>query len=240
MEANLLQQYSRNLHGIDYVVGDVHGNFSKLSRALDAIKFDLTVDRLFSVGDLVDRGPESDHALDWLKQSWFHAVRGNHEQMAIEFARGQLPINHYTSNGGAWNVANPQHVRAELADAFDALPIAIEVETGNGLVGIVHAECPLHRWQDMHDALTGPNGEAFRDAMLWSRDRVTHENRDTVEGVRAIVVGHTPLVRYSSLGNTIYIDTGGWIPRETRQFTILDLATLMPAFQPTVALWDEA
>lgn len=234
---NPIQHFSRNNAGRSLVVGDVHGCFGKLSRALDAIKFDAAVDRLFSVGDLVDRGPESDHVLDWLKQPWFHAVRGNHEQMAIDFARGELPPELYMRNGGGWNVCNPQHARAELAEAFNVLPIAIDVETANGLIGIVHADCPLQCWQDMREALTGPNGDSFREAMLWSRDRFDSENRDNVGGVRAVIVGHTPLVRYSSLGNTIYIDTGAWIARENRPFTILDLETLRPVHQPSPGLW---
>lgn len=234
---NSIQHFPRNAGGRDLVVGDIHGVFSKLQTALDSIKFDPSVDRLFSVGDLVDRGPESDHVQDWLARPWFHAVRGNHEQMAIDFARGELPPDHYVRNGGAWNVSNPRHIRAELAAAFDALPIAIEIETANGLIGIVHAECPLRRWHDMHDALAGPNGESFREAMLWSRDRFEQENRDNVDGVRAVIVGHTPLVRYSSLGNTIYIDTGAWIARENRPFTILDLETLRPVPQPATGLW---
>lgn len=234
---NTIKHFTHNDVGRDFAVGDVHGVFGKLRAALDAIKFDPSVDRLFSVGDLVDRGPESDHALDWLKLPWFHAVRGNHEQMAIDFAYGMLPAEHYVRNGGGWNVANPAPARREFAAAFEALPIAIEVETAHGLVGIVHADCPLSRWQDMRAVLAGPSGEAFQEAMLWSRDRFTHENRDNVDGVRAVIVGHTPLVRYSSLGNTIYIDTGAWIARESRQFTILDLETLRPVHQPSHGLW---
>ncbi|MFM0163799.1 metallophosphoesterase [Paraburkholderia sediminicola] len=232
-----VKYFERNALGRDFAVGDVHGVFSKLSRALDAIKFDPAVDRLFSVGDLVDRGPESDQALDWLAHPWFHAVRGNHEQMAIDFAYGMLPSHHYVRNGGGWNVANPGPARREFAAAFEVLPLAIEVETANGLVGIVHADCPLRRWQDMRAVLAGPSGEAFQEAMLWSRDRFTHENRDNVDGVRAVIVGHTPLVRYSSLGNTIYIDTGAWIARENRQFTILDLDTLRPVQQSSPGPW---
>jgi serine/threonine protein phosphatase 1 len=234
---NTIKHFTRNDVGRDLAVGDVHGVFGKLRAALDAINFDPAVDRLFSVGDLVDRGPESDHALDWLAQPWFHAVRGNHEQMAIDFARGELLAEHYVRNGGGWNVSNPLHVRAQLADAFDALPVAIEVETTNSLVGIVHADCPLFRWQDLNAALNGPQGDALRDAMLWSRDRFDQENRENVDGVRAVIVGHTPLVRYSSLGNTIYIDTGAWIARESRQFTILDIETLHPVHQPSHGLW---
>jgi len=40
-------------------VGDIDGCFSHLRRSLEAIGFDASVDRLFSVRDLIDRGPES-------------------------------------------------------------------------------------------------------------------------------------------------------------------------------------
>jgi len=39
------------------------------------------VDQLFSVGDLVDRGPESHRVLEWLARPWFFAICGNHDFM---------------------------------------------------------------------------------------------------------------------------------------------------------------
>ena len=53
-----LPRFARNVGGRDFAVGDIHGCFSHLSRSLEAIGFDAAVDRLFSVGDLVDRGPD--------------------------------------------------------------------------------------------------------------------------------------------------------------------------------------
>lgn len=232
-----VKHFERNALGRDYAVGDIHGCASKLKTALRAIGFDTARDRLFAVGDLVDRGHENDEAVELLERPWFHSVLGNHEQMAILFAHGQLPADFYVRCGGGWNVANPHARRIEIADAFSALPVAIEVETAHGLIGIVHADYPRHRWQDIHAALAGADREQLERCMLWSRDRFDLENRDEVEGVRAVIVGHTPLVRYSSLGNTIYVDTGAWIARENRQFTILDLETLRPVHQPSPGLW---
>lgn len=73
--------FSQNTLGRDIAVGDIHGCFSKLKTSLKRIRFDPSKDRLFSVGDLVDRGPESHHVLEWLDLSWFHAICGNHEQL---------------------------------------------------------------------------------------------------------------------------------------------------------------
>ena len=42
-----------------YVVGDIHGHFEELTALLDEINFDHQIDKLVSVGDLVNRGPMS-------------------------------------------------------------------------------------------------------------------------------------------------------------------------------------
>lgn len=74
-----------NTQGTDYVVGDLHGCFQLLQDALDKVFFDPACDRLFSVGDLVDRGPDSLKCLQLLAEPWFHAVMGNHEAMLANF-----------------------------------------------------------------------------------------------------------------------------------------------------------
>ncbi len=50
--------FGDNLSGKDYVVGDIHGQFHKLENLLYEKGFDVNKDRLFSAGDLVDRGEE--------------------------------------------------------------------------------------------------------------------------------------------------------------------------------------
>lgn len=224
----MLQRFTRNTIGRDLIVGDIHGFFSKLQDALDGIAFDPARDRLFSVGDLVDRGPESDHVHDWLAKPWFHAVMGNHEAVAIMFAQGRMPAPLYMRGwGGGWNVANPQAEQQRLADLFSSLPLAIELETERGLVGIVHADFPLADWAHLEPALAagGLRAEAIVNCLLESRDRVKQLNDDEVAGVRAVVVGHTPHERMTSLGNVLYIDTYAW---RRGHYTIIDAATLRP------------
>lgn len=125
----LVRRFDRNPLGRDLIAGDAHGCFTKLRASLDAAGFNLECDRLFSVGDLVDRGPESDRALEWLAQPWFHAVSGNHEDMDTRWPLGFMFAGHYVSNGGAWNVSNPPDVQQDFAAAFAALPVAIELQT---------------------------------------------------------------------------------------------------------------
>lgn len=248
--APLVRRFARNTAGRDLIVGDIHGHFTKLQAELDAAGFNPAAgDRLFSVGDLVDRGPESDHALEWLARPWFFPVAGNHEDFAIRWPEGRssngvwvrnMQPGHYVQNGGGWNVANPPEVSREFAEAFAALPIAMELETDAGLLGIVHADCPFDSWPDFVAALEVPGRSSVQghiiEAAQWSRDRIDTACADEVAGVRAVVVGHTPVERHTSLGNVHFIDTMGW---RGRPFTLLDAATLRavragpaPVFDP--------
>lgn len=253
--APLVRRFTRNTAGRDLIVGDIHGHFTKLQVALGAVGFAPGAgDRLFSVGDLVDRGPESMLALNWIAKPWFHAVAGNHEDFAIRWPNGNMDPAGYAQNGGAWNIANDPCTRRDVALALAELPIAIEVETAAGLIGIVHADCPMPSWLDFTHALeTGfvrdANGalrhsprsvEHLVSRAQWSRDRVECGGYfDDVAGVRAVVVGHTPMERMTSLGNVIYIDTGAWLPahRGGGEFCIIDAETLRAAAPLSPLQW---
>lgn len=202
------QHYAANLAGRDFVVGDIHGCFTKLQAGLDGLSFDPAKDRLFSVGDLVDRGQESQLAYEWLSKPWFHPVRGNHEQMAIDCAAGMFDYACYAQNGGAWFLALTGPERRLIADAFSALPILIDIDCPGGLVGIVHADCPLASWPDLIEALGGKHADQFAQMCIWSRERVQVGNETDVEGVVSVIVGHTPMKSSKWLGNVRYIDTG--------------------------------
>lgn len=223
-----IPRFERNQKGRDLIVGDVHGCFSKLAGALAMIDFRAGHDRLFSVGDLVDRGPESHKVLDWLREPWFHAVMGNHEQMALMFAAGDCDPGLYGMNGGAWFIGMTPDERFDYAAEFFRLPLVIELETERGLVGIVHAACDFDHWEDFKAALTG--SDAAKVQAVWARDRAQGRHVGPVSGVRAVVVGHTPMERFTALDNVLHIDTGGWLKggATTRPLTIIDAATLEP------------
>ncbi|HEX2525463.1 MAG TPA: hypothetical protein VHL31_04050, partial [Geminicoccus sp.] len=65
---------------------------------------------------------------------------------------------------------------------------------------------------------------------MWSRARLEEGNLEGVAGVRAVVVGHTPVRQPAVLGNVYHIDTGGWLT--TGRFTLLDLASLKVVSEP--------
>lgn len=225
----------RNTRGRDLIVGDVHGHFTKLAAALEAVGFDETADRLISVGDLVDRGPESPLALDWLDKPWFYAVRGNHEDLLCSYFDGLGDSHMYMVNGGGWFIGQPRDWQANIALRLKELPIAIEIETEHGLVAVVHAECPTPTWGQFKQALTHPEmGPRAAMACTWSRTRAQGVQLGEVSDVRAVVVGHTPMDRHTTMDNVHFIDTGAWLPAHhgKREFTILDAQTLMRPHKP--------
>jgi len=207
-KASMMKRFKKNEIGNDFIVGDIHGCFSKLENALAKIGFNPECDRLFSVGDMVDRGDESERTLEFLASPWFHSVRGNHEQMAIDDARKGNDPNWYASNGGAWFMALPDEKKQKFADIFDELPFAIEVETDRGLIGIVHADCPFSSWASFRRALHDAKNTNALQICMWDRTRIDHQMENGIHDLFALIVGHIPFEKPVRLGNVFYIDTG--------------------------------
>lgn len=73
-----------------YAIGDVHGCFLTLRRLLQRISYDPGRDRLWLVGDLVNRGPRSLEVLRWAVEQGerLTVVLGNHDLHLLARAAG--------------------------------------------------------------------------------------------------------------------------------------------------------
>ncbi len=71
-----------------WIVGDVHGCARELDRLLRRVRFDPARDALWSVGDLVNRGPDSAAAVRLWRDAGGRGVLGNHDAYALAVRLG--------------------------------------------------------------------------------------------------------------------------------------------------------
>lgn len=231
-----VRRFKKNTSGRDFVVGDLHGCFTRLGRELEASQFDRSRDRVFAVGDLIDRGFESPAVLDVVRRYDIQSVRGNHEDSIVRWRLCGASDGFVRNNGGGWllDMAGDERSIDAIVAYMAALPYAIEIETDFGLVGIVHADVPLRSWSKTVEALMqeGIDGK-IRSKAIWDRSRWNLRGKRSfgsmrrvaarmlkrfgsghrgaygwVEGVAAVIVGHTPSPEPKVSHNVINVDTG--------------------------------
>jgi serine/threonine protein phosphatase 1 len=214
MSTPRIRRFAQNRAGRDFVIGDLHGMVELLLSAMDQVGYDPACDRIFSVGDLIDRGPESHRAAEVLRIPGLYAVKGNHEGMLLDVVDAfgiESPTmpEIYVRNGLGWWRDTPIARRHEIIDAIRDLPLVMEVETERGSVGFVHAEVPAGMsWQQFCTEIDR-GGEAITEHATWSRERVKAGDERGVAGIGRVFVGHTPMpAGVRRLGNVYYVDTG--------------------------------
>lgn len=188
-----LQTFEPNLIGRDFVIGDLHGSLPCLDKLLVGLEFDPTVDRMFSVGDLIDRGPNSAICLSLLREPWFHSVMANHEQMMLDAFTGGPIGEFWFRNGGQWGLgafmfsqelerlhSDPAHklqyLSNEALEIIDLLPLVEELPfiiTVNMPDGrkfhIMHAELPPGR-TDITDEMLSDPASVYRLGTIHSNE----------------------------------------------------------------------
>lgn len=134
------KEFSKNTQGTDYFVGDIHGQYSKLMNQLKELNFDFQKDRLFSVGDIIDRGPESFECLSLMFEPWFFMVKGNHEILMIDAIKSDYfgGKRLWEFNGGKWNRSLTDDQKILLSTYVKELETKIPFVIKIGKILVVH------------------------------------------------------------------------------------------------------
>lgn len=174
-------RFGPNLTGRDFVVGDVHGQLALLERLLRAVGFDRNFDRLFSLGDLIDRGPDSERLMRLFHQEpALHCIRGNHEELLLAARFNPAYRRVWERNGGDWADDLPDARLSELSAMVEQMPLVIELDLGEGRrIGLVHAEVPPGMdWDTVRRVQAGPADQVddqdsnLESSLLWGRRRI--------------------------------------------------------------------
>ena len=197
-----------NRDGRDFVVGDVHGCSRTLNRALCELAFDPSRDRLFGVGDLVNRGPHSEDALHWLEERFDAVVLGNHERPIRDWFRAKVLGSRERAHDWLRKVDRAEYER--WFTALAKMPLALTIETLHGPVGVIHAQVPDPVWDRALELLSTGSAGAADTALLGfeSEEEEARARAQPVEGLRALVHGHWPVREVETILNRWNIDTG--------------------------------
>ena len=207
-----------------YVIGDIHGRSDLLDRMIGKISSDLKASRVgacltVTVGDYVDRGPDSRGVLDRLARNPFPtdfvALKGNHEALLAGFLRdpsvaaywrglgGLETLHSYGVSVGSLMIGKDYEAAARALS--DSLPQAhceflasLGVSLTVGRYFLCHA--------GIRPGVSLPR-QSEQD-LLWIRDEFLDSR---VDFGKIVVHGHTPTEDPELLPNRINVDTGAFM-----------------------------
>jgi bis(5'-nucleosyl)-tetraphosphatase (symmetrical) len=185
-----------------YAIGDIQGCYTSLQQLLLKIKFDPTLDQLWLVGDLVNRGPDSLSVLRWAKthEKSVITVLGNHDLHALAVYEGFV-------------AAHRLDTLEELLTAPDA-PVLFDwlrqqkLAYAEGDFLLVHAGL-LPQWdksrslalaQEVEATLRSPNYRDFLSQMYGNQPDTWHDDLTGMARLRVITNALTRLRICSSDG----------------------------------------
>lgn len=186
-----------------YAIGDLQGCLEPLERLLDKIGFDPAADRLWFVGDLVNRGPDSLACLRFVRELGESAVTvlGNHDLHLLAMAAGS---EHKASDDLRRVLESPD--AGDLLEWLRRRPL-LYADHRLGFT-LVHAGLPP-QWEaaqaavlagEVESVLRGPHCNTFLKAMYGDTPDLWHEDLAGEERLRYIV---------NALTRTRFVDADG-------------------------------
>ncbi len=205
-----------------YVIGDIHGRLDLLDRLIEAIYRDAgargTESLTVTVGDYIDRGPDSRGVIDRLMGNpfpgRFAALKGNHEAMMARFLEDPQVGDLWSMNGGLETLhsfgipVTTSWGRPDFARVAEALRAALTPDESRFLASL-HLSLSVGRYFICHAGVRpGMPLDRQRDEdLLWIRDAFLDSE---MEFGKIVVHGHTPVPEPEVKANRINVDTGAF------------------------------
>lgn len=170
-----------------YAIGDIQGCFQELQALLKTIAFDRNADRLWLVGDLVNRGPQSLEVLRFVKSLGEAAITvlGNHDLHLLMLAEGKSRLRNDDTLGPileapdreellAWLRAQPlMHAENAHVMVHAGLLPQWNVPQALALANEVEAALRDRKFRKFLGHMWGSEPKAWRDDLAgWDRLRV--------------------------------------------------------------------
>jgi serine/threonine protein phosphatase 1 len=233
----------KNEWGRDFVVGDIHGCYSELQAILQGIKFNVSKDRLICCGDLTDRGPDSSLVANFVKQSWFYSIMGNHDECILNaFTKApNFPVEQWYSDslGGHWWSTLSADEQFEIAFQVAQIPTAIELDSHIGKVGFAHAGIPFQTdWPTHLERINKKDNETIMHT-LWDRSHAVGDT-PTITGIDYVFIGHTTFDKTTIKNNSIFVDTGAGYqhyPKNNRLYNPIGRVNVVEINKETLSLF---
>jgi serine/threonine protein phosphatase 1 len=194
------------------IIGDVHGHYRGLITLLEAIAPN-TLDQVYFLGDLIDRGPDSADVVSFVQQHRYTCLLGNHEQLMLDAYPNGRPFNPalqaWLYSGGRATIASygdTGRLFQEHLTWLRTLPSHLDL----GDIWLVHA--------GVHPLL--PIDSQSLQEFCWIRDEF-HSSSKPYFADKLIITGHTitftlPKVEPGELAQGcgwLDIDTGAYHPK---------------------------
>lgn len=116
-----------------YLMGDIHGDYKRFQKMLRKIKFS-NDDKLYILGDIIDRGIENLEMLKFcMNSSNIALIKGNHEYfMQLYLEDSNLTTSNWSKWGGQNTIEELKNISTEEKEMFlnylRSLPYYIEID----------------------------------------------------------------------------------------------------------------
>ena len=184
-----------------FVIGDVHGRLWLLKQLIEESGIDTKNDKIVFLGDLIDRGENSPGVVEYVLKLQTQnpnviTLRGNHEQMLMDFVDSADMGWLHPSNGGNKTLAQYGSPLEDMSSFTNIRIPAHHLDYFRSTILFHEDEKAIY----VHAGLT-PGVHPSQDTahnLLWSRSQ---EFYDSYDG-KLCIFGHTP-TRYIRSGELL-------------------------------------